>query len=35
MLVEEIIQKKARLQDVLLKATTDLVQADEVYSWLN
>ena len=35
MLVQEITQKKARLQDVLLKATTDLVQTDEVYSWLN
>ncbi len=35
MLVEEIIQKKASLQGVLLKASTDLVKTDEVYSWLN
>ncbi len=35
MLVEEIIQKKARLQDVLLKAITDLVKTDEVNSWIH
>jgi hypothetical protein len=35
MLVEEIIKNKASLQDVLLKASTDLVKTDEVYSWLN